>query len=82
MKEIMIKCNVGSNERSVRFVLGALMSTAVFWAPQKWQKFALGGLGFSQIAIAASRYSPLYHLLGIRRCQPAYRAFPHLLRRL
>jgi hypothetical protein len=82
MKQLLIKCNVGSIERKYRFILGAAALGSILRTKDKSSKYLLGALGSMGVATATSRYCPLYHLLGINRCQPAYRAFPHLLRRL
>ena len=82
MKELLIKCNVGPNERKYRFILGSAALAAAYKTGNKGLGALLGSLGFAGITTAMSRYCPMYHALGINKCQPAYRAFPHLLRRL
>ena len=82
MKQLMIKCNVGPEERRVRFFLGIAAAAGIAALSDKGMKKIMGGLGLASLITAATRYDPIYHLLGINHGQPAYRAFPHLLRRL
>lgn len=82
MKQLLIKCNVGSIERKYRFLAGAAALASMRKVNGRASKSALGLLGFGGIATAMTRYCPFFHLFGVNRCQPAYRAFPHLLRRL
>ena len=67
--------NVGSLDRTLRFVLGVFLLVAPFlpmfaaffaaWGP--W-KFAVVVVGVVMIGTAALRFCPLYTLLGIRTC--------------
>ena len=82
MKQLMIKCNVGPEERRLRFFLGAAAALGALALSGKKGRSVLGAIGLATLATSMTRYDPIYHLLGINHGQPAYRAFPHLLRRL
>lgn len=67
--------NVGSFDRLLRFVAGALLLASAFvqpmagWVAQwgNW-KYALTAVGCVMIATALFRFCPAYSLLGIRTC--------------
>lgn len=67
--------NVGSLDRTLRFIFGALLLASPFVPPfatllAGWGlwKFAVPGAGIVMLATAAFRFCPLYTLLGIRTC--------------
>lgn len=71
--------NVGSLDRALRFILGAVLVAAAFlpplsgWvAPLGAWKYALTAWGMVMLLTAAFRFCPAYTLLGIRTC-PAER---------
>lgn len=65
--------NVGSLDRAVRFVLGAVLLvlpfvlSAAFAALGEW-RFALAAVGAVLLATAVFRICPAYALFGIRTC--------------
>lgn len=71
--------NVGTLDRTIRFVLGLVLAAAAFvpplshWvAPLGAWKYALTAWGAVMLATAAMRFCPAYTLLGISTC-PAQR---------
>jgi len=68
--------NVGSIDRALRFVLGALLIAAPFLPPLAglfaglgpW-KFAFATAGVVLIGTAFFRFCPAYWLFGIRTCR-------------
>jgi len=82
MEQILIKCNVGPSERTVRLLLGGAAMAGVFMTRKSRLKPLLTGLGLFGIVTSALRYCPINHALGINNGQAAYRAFPHYLRRI
>jgi len=67
--------NVGSLDRTLRFVLGALLlvvpflpTFAAFFAAWGAWKFTVVAVGVVMIGTGALRFCPLYTLLGIRTC--------------
>lgn len=72
--------NVGSLDRTLRFVLGVALLVALFVPPfagffAAWGlwKLALVAAGVVMLATALFRFCPAYRLLGLRTC-PAPRA--------
>lgn len=68
--------NVGSLDRILRFVLGAVLIGAPFllaetFAPLGAWRFAIVGWGVVMLGTAAFRFCPAYTLLGIRTCRVA-----------
>lgn len=68
--------NVGSLDRTIRFIVGAVLLLAPFLPPvaavfAAWGawKFAVAAVGLVMLATAAFRFCPAYTLLGIRTCQ-------------
>lgn len=65
--------NVGSFDRILRFILGAVLFVAPFVAPVtfaplgEW-RYAVIAAGAVLLATAALRICPAYMLLGIRTC--------------
>ena len=67
--------NVGSLDRTVRLIVGALLLAAPFlpafaglfagWGP--W-KFAVAAVGVMMLGFAMRRFCPAYALFGIRTC--------------
>ncbi len=67
--------NVGSLDRMLRIVLGAVLLVAPFLSPlagffAAWGvwKFAVAAVGVVLIGTALFRFCPAYRLLGIRTC--------------
>ncbi len=67
--------NVGSLDRTLRFILGAVLLAAPFLPPlagffAAWGvwKFAVAAVGVVMIGTALFRFCPAYRLLGIRTC--------------
>ena len=67
--------NVGSLDRTLRFVVGAVLLVASFLPPlagffAAWGvwKFAVAAVGVVLIGTALFRFCPAYRLLGIRTC--------------
>ncbi|MFA6964995.1 DUF2892 domain-containing protein [Bosea sp. (in: a-proteobacteria)] len=67
--------NVGALDRTLRFILGAVLVAAVFVPPvadmvAPWGawKYALTAGGLVMLGTAAFRFCPAYTLLGIRTC--------------
>ena len=68
--------NVGSLDRMIRFIVGALLVAAAFvpplagWvAPLGAWKYALTAWGVVMLLTAAIRFCPAYSLLGIKTCR-------------
>lgn len=70
--------NVGTVDRALRFVLGALLVVSVFIPPfaemvapwGAWQ-YTLTAWGVVMLGTAAFRFCPAYTLLGVRTCPVA-----------
>jgi hypothetical protein len=68
--------NVGSIDRVLRFVLGAVLLAAPFLPPLAgyfaeigaW-KYAVAGAGIAMLGTAIFRFCPAYTLFGIRTCE-------------
>jgi hypothetical protein len=67
--------NVGTRDRTLRFILGAVLVAAVFVPPiagmvAPWGawKYALTVWGLAMLGTATLRFCPAYTLLGIRTC--------------
>ena len=67
--------NVGSLDRTLRFILGAVLLAAPFLPPfaaffAAWGawKFVVAVVGVVLLGTAAFRFCPAYALLGIRTC--------------
>ncbi len=68
--------NIGSLDRTLRFVLGALLLAAPFIPPTAamlagygtW-RFVVAAIGAVLVATAALRICPAYALFGIRTCE-------------
>lgn len=68
--------NVGSIDRALRFVLGAVLLAAPFLPPLAgyfaeigaW-KYAVAGAGIVMLGTAIFRFCPAYTLFGIRTCE-------------
>ena len=67
--------NVGSLDRTFRFIVGAILLAAPFLPPlagffAAWGawKFAVAAVGVVMLGTAAFRFCPAYTLLGIRTC--------------
>jgi hypothetical protein len=68
--------NVGSIDRALRFVLGAVLLAAPFAPPLAgysagfgaW-KYAVAGVGIVMLGTAIFRFCPAYTLFGIRTCE-------------
>ena len=68
--------NVGSVDRVLRFVLGAVLLAAPFLPPLAgyfaeigaW-KYAVAGAGIAILGTAIFRFCPAYTLFGIRTCE-------------
>jgi hypothetical protein len=67
--------NVGSFDRTLRFIVGAILLAAPFLPPlagffAAWGawKFAVAAVGIVMLGTAAFRFCPAYTLLGIRTC--------------
>ena len=68
--------NVGSLDRTLRFLLGAALVAGPFllpalFAPLGAWRFALVAWGVVMLGTAAFRFCPAYRLLGIRTCPVA-----------
>jgi hypothetical protein len=68
--------NVGSVDRVIRFVLGAVLLVAPFVPPlagifASWGswKFAVAAAGLVLLGTAVFRFCPAYMLFGIRTCK-------------
>lgn len=65
--------NVGSLDRTLRFIVGAILLVAPFLLAESFAalgawRFAVSAAGAVMIATAAFRFCPAYTLLGIRTC--------------
>ena len=67
--------NVGSLDRTLRFVLGAILLASPFLPPfaaffAAWGawKFAVAAVGVVMLGTALFRFCPAYTLLGIQTC--------------
>lgn len=68
--------NVGSLDRTLRFILGAVLLIAPFLPPfaaffAAWGlwKFAVVAVGVVMLGTALTRFCPAYALFGIRTCR-------------
>ncbi len=60
----MFKVNVGSADRMLRVIVGAVLIALVFVGPQTpW-----GWLGLIPLATGLLRICPLYSLIGVNTC--------------
>lgn len=67
--------NVGSLDRTLRFVVGAVLLVSPFLPPMAgffaawgaW-KFAVAAVGVVLLGTAVFRFCPAYRLLGMRTC--------------
>lgn len=72
--------NVGSLDRTLRFIVGAVLLVAPFLPPLAgifaglgtW-KFAVAAIGVVMLGTAVFRFCPAYTLLGINTCPLAKR---------
>lgn len=65
--------NVGSADRIIRFILGAVLLLAPFlasaaFAPLGDWRYAVAAVGAVLLGTAAFRFCPAYMLFGIRTC--------------
>ena len=67
--------NVGSLDRTLRFIVGAVLLAAPFLPPlaglfAAWGawKFAVAAVGVVMLGTAVFRFCPAYTLFGIRTC--------------
>ena len=68
--------NVGSIDRALRFVLGAVLLAAPFVPPLAgyfadigvW-KYAIAAVGVVMLGTAVFRFCPAYTLFGVRTCE-------------
>lgn len=67
--------NVGSLDRTIRFIVGAMLLASPFLPPfagffAAWGawKFAVVAVGVVMLATALFRFCPIYTLLGVRTC--------------
>jgi len=67
--------NVGSFDRTLRFIVGAILLASPFLPPlagffAAWGvwKFAMAAVGLVMLGTAIFRFCPAYTLLGIRTC--------------
>ena len=65
--------NVGSADRILRFILGAILVIAPFLMRESFASFGawryvIVAAGVVLVATAAFRFCPAYRLLGIRTC--------------
>ncbi len=68
--------NVGSVDRTLRFVLGVVLLAAPFlpsftgyFAEIGAWKYAVAGAGIAMLGTAIFRFCPAYRVLGIRTCK-------------
>jgi hypothetical protein len=69
IKEAIMKANVGSTDRIIRFVLGLLLLSTVvlFKGDARW----LGLIGLIPVATAVLKSCPIYTVFGLSTCQSA-----------
>ena len=67
--------NVGSLDRGLRFIVGAILLVspflppfAAFFAAWRAWKFAVAAAGVVMLATALFRFCPVYTLFGIQTC--------------
>ncbi len=65
-----MQANVGSSDRLVRLVLGAILVALFFVVAAPWKYVALVA-GLAAIATGLFRFCGLYALLGINTCRNA-----------
>lgn len=61
--------NVGGLDRTLRFVLGAVLLALPFLAPWGSWKYVLAALGLGMLATAVFRFCPAYTLIGVTTCR-------------
>ena len=67
--------NVGSTDRTLRFIVGAVLLASPFLPPfaamfAAWGvwKFAVAAIGVVMLGTAIFRFCPAYAVLGVRTC--------------
>lgn len=80
--DIAIRCNVGKQERVFRFLSGIAATSLAFMSKSPSMKVLAGGIGAMGLATGITRYCPINQLLGVDRCQPAFRSVTQLMRRI
>lgn len=65
-----MQANVGSSDRIIRIVLGAILVVLFFVVAAPWKWVALVA-GIAAIATGLLRFCGLYRLLGINTCRSA-----------
>lgn len=65
-----MQANVGSSDRIIRIVLGAILVALFFVVAAPWKSVALIA-GIVAIATGVLRFCGLYKLLGINTCKTA-----------
>jgi len=63
-----MRCNVGSTDRVVRFVLGIVLLLLAFMSLKGTAAWISGILGVVFLFTAAIKFCPLYTLFGINTC--------------
>ncbi|MFN4283633.1 MAG: DUF2892 domain-containing protein [Alphaproteobacteria bacterium] len=61
--------NVGGIDRILRFIVGLVILSAIFWYPGEARWFGL--IGLIPLATALFRFCPLYSIFGISSCPRA-----------
>ena len=82
MRDLLIKSNVGELERQFRFMGGLALAFFAWKSRTTKPRPALAAAGAYGIATGTTRYDPIFHLLGIKHGQAAYRSLRQILRRL
>jgi hypothetical protein len=80
--DIDIRCNVGTQERVFRFLTGVAATSFAFSSKSPGIKVLAGGIGLLGLGTGITRYCPINQLLGLNRCQPAFRSVRQLMRRI
>jgi hypothetical protein len=73
---------VGKQERVFRFLGGIAASVLAFKSQNPGIKALASTIGLMGLATGVTRYCPLNQLLGVDRCQPAFRSVSQLMRRI
>jgi len=64
-----VKCNVGSTDRTIRFVLGIVLLILAFTALKGTTGWIAAILGVVFLFTAAIKFCPLYAIFGINTCK-------------
>ena len=62
-QEVCMEKNVGSTDKVIRWIIGLLLISMIFWVHSSWRWVGL--IGFIPILTGSINYCPLYQVIGI-----------------